>query len=90
VPHLFQEDWFEILDKESRPPYRWLIVGPERSGASWHVDPALTSAWNTLLCGRKRWALYPPGKVPLGVTVHVNEDDGDVSIDTPSSLQVYC
>ncbi|KAG7587480.1 F-box-like domain superfamily [Arabidopsis thaliana x Arabidopsis arenosa] len=87
VPHLFQEDWFEILDKESRPPYRWLIVGPERSGASWHVDPALTSAWNTLLCGRKRWALYPPGKVPLGVTVHVNEDDGDVSIDTPSSLQ---
>lgn len=35
-----------------------------------------------------RWALYPPGKVPLGVTVHVNEDDGDVSIETPSSLQV--
>lgn len=35
-----------------------------------------------------RWALYPPGKVPLGVTVHVNEDDGDVNIETPSSLQV--
>ncbi|XP_010535386.1 PREDICTED: F-box protein At1g78280 isoform X2 [Tarenaya hassleriana] len=87
VPHLFREDWFDILDHESRPSYRWLIVGPERSGASWHVDPALTSAWNTLLCGRKRWALYPPGRVPLGVTVHVNEDDGDVNIDTPSSLQ---
>ena len=43
-----------ILDKENRPRYRWLIVGPERSGASWHVDPALTSAWNTLLFGRKR------------------------------------
>ncbi|KAH0898138.1 hypothetical protein HID58_047706 [Brassica napus] len=75
-----------ILDKENRPRYRWLIVGPERSGASWHVDPALTSAWNTLLFGRKRWAL-PPGKVPLGVAVQVNEDDGNVSIDTPSSLQ---
>ncbi|KAJ4826712.1 hypothetical protein Tsubulata_028933 [Turnera subulata] len=87
VPHLFREDYFEILDEEQRPPFRWLIIGPERSGASWHVDPALTSAWNTLLCGRKRWALYPPGKVPLGVTVHVNEDDGDVNIDTPSSLQ---
>ena len=36
-----------------------------------------------------RWALYPPGKVPLGVTVHVNEEDGDVSIETPSSLQVF-
>lgn len=87
VPHLFQEDFFDVLNTEERPPFRWLIVGPERSGASWHVDPALTSAWNTLLCGRKRWALYPPGKVPLGVTVHVNEDDGDVNIDTPSSLQ---
>ncbi|TKY74386.1 F-box protein [Spatholobus suberectus] len=87
VPHLFQEDFFDILDTDKRPSYRWLIVGPERSGASWHVDPALTSAWNTLLCGRKRWALYPPGKVPLGVTVHVNEEDGDFNIETPSSLQ---
>ncbi|KAK0577352.1 hypothetical protein LWI29_031768 [Acer saccharum] len=87
VPQLFQEDWFEFLDADHRPPYRWLIIGPERSGASWHVDPALTSAWNTLLCGRKRWALYPPGRVPLGVTVHVSDEDGDVHIETPSSLQ---
>ncbi|XP_059638208.1 lysine-specific demethylase JMJ21 isoform X2 [Cornus florida] len=85
VPHLFQEDLFDVLDH--RPPFRWLIIGPERSGASWHVDPALTSAWNTLLCGRKRWALYPPGRVPLGVTVHVNDEDGDVNVETPSSLQ---
>ncbi|EPS59334.1 hypothetical protein M569_15473, partial [Genlisea aurea] len=87
VPHIFQEDYFDVLDMDKRPPFRWLIIGPERSGASWHVDPGLTSAWNTLLCGRKRWALYPPGHVPLGVTVHVNEDDGDVNIETPSSLQ---
>lgn len=25
--------------------------------------------------------------MPLGVTVHVNEDDGDVSVQNPSSLQ---
>ncbi|KAL4556455.1 hypothetical protein LXL04_039108 [Taraxacum kok-saghyz] len=87
VPHLFPDDYFDVLDSDQRPPYRWLIIGPERSGASWHVDPALTSAWNTLLCGRKRWALYPPGRVPLGVTVHVNDEDGDVDIETPSSLQ---
>lgn len=54
APHLFQEDFFDVLGKDQRPPFRWLIIGPERSGASWHVDPALTSAWNTLLCGRKR------------------------------------
>ncbi|KAK1287804.1 F-box protein [Acorus calamus] len=87
VPHLFREDFFDVLDRDKRPPFRWLIIGPERSGASWHIDPALTSAWNTLLSGRKRWALYPPGRVPAGVTVHVNEEDGDVNIDSPSSLQ---
>ncbi|XVF64806.1 hypothetical protein PTKIN_Ptkin09bG0196300 [Pterospermum kingtungense] len=87
VPQIFQDDLFDVLDRDSRPPFRWLIIGPERSGASWHVDPSLSSAWNTLLCGRKRWALYPPGRVPLGVTVHVNDEDGDVNIDTPSSMQ---
>ncbi|GAB4861269.1 hypothetical protein Ancab_036430 [Ancistrocladus abbreviatus] len=87
VPHLFREDFFDVLERGQRPPFRWFIIGPERSGASWHVDPALTSAWNTLLCGRKRWALYPPGRVPLGVTVHVNEEDGDVNVETPTSLQ---
>ncbi|CAL9064525.1 unnamed protein product [Musa banksii] len=87
VPYLFQEDFFDVLDPDKRPAFRWLIIGPERSGASWHVDPALTSAWNTLLVGRKRWALYPPGRVPAGVTVHVNEEDGDINIETPTSLQ---
>lgn len=87
VPHLFQEDFFDVLDPDQRPSFRWLIIGPERSGASWHVDPALTSAWNTLLYGLKRWALYPPGRVPAGVTVHVNEEDGDVNIESPTSLQ---
>ncbi|KAF0899240.1 hypothetical protein E2562_015901 [Oryza meyeriana var. granulata] len=87
VPHLFHEDFFDIMDYDQRPAFRWLIIGPERSGASWHVDPGLTSAWNTLLCGRKRWALYPPGRVPGGVTVHVNDEDGDVDIETPTSLQ---
>lgn len=32
--------------------------------------------------------MYPPGKVPLGVMVHVNDEDGDVNVESPSSLQV--
>ena len=55
VPSLFSEDLLAVLDKPVRPAFRWLVAGPARSGASWHVDPALTSAWNTLLTGRKRY-----------------------------------
>jgi hypothetical protein len=54
VPSIFSEDLLALLDKQIRPPFRWLVAGPARSGASWHVDPALTSAWNALLSGRKR------------------------------------
>ncbi|RHZ76460.1 hypothetical protein Glove_197g80 [Diversispora epigaea] len=68
IPKYFQEDFFEVL-ADKRPPYRWIIIGPARSGASWHVDPTGTSAWNTLLSGRKRWALYPPHIFPPGLTI---------------------
>ncbi|KXS09287.1 Clavaminate synthase-like protein, partial [Gonapodya prolifera JEL478] len=53
-----------------RPDFRWLVLGPARSGASWHADPMSTSAWNTLIAGRKRWAFYPPHvPYPPGVMV---------------------
>ncbi|CAI5981270.1 unnamed protein product [Closterium sp. NIES-64] len=87
VPPHFTEDVFEAMPALNRPMYRWLVAGPQRSGAGWHVDPALTSAWNTLLAGRKRWALYPPGKVPPGVTLRVDDDSGDVDYDGPTSLK---
>ncbi|KAG0208055.1 hypothetical protein BGX28_000875 [Mortierella sp. GBA30] len=66
VPKYFEFDFFSLLKGDSRPPYRWLLIGPQRTGAPWHTDPSGTSAWNTLLSGHKRWALYPPHMIPPG------------------------
>lgn len=42
---------------------RWLIIGPHRSGSSFHVDPNATCAWNAVVSGAKKWILFPPGRL---------------------------
>ncbi|KAM0749124.1 Clavaminate synthase-like protein [Meredithblackwellia eburnea MCA 4105] len=81
VPECFQEDLFQVMGN-GRPDYRWLIVGPKRSGSTWHQDPNGTSAWNAVTTGSKAWIMFHPDVTPPGV--FVSEDQGEV--EAPLSL----
>jgi len=64
IPKLLSEDFFEqCLDTDERPLFRWMVIGPSRSGTSFHMDPYLSSAWNALISGRKRWLFYAMNNV---------------------------
>ena len=41
IPECFGEDLFAVLGSQ-RPDSRWLIVGPKRSGSTFHKDPNAT------------------------------------------------
>lgn len=75
-PECFGPDLFEVLGPE-RPAHRWLIIGPERSGSTFHKDPNGTSAWNAVIQGSKYWIMFPPNAQVPGV--YVSEDSSEVT-----------
>jgi Cupin-like domain len=77
APTCFGEDLFALLG-DQRPDHRWLIIGPERSGSTFHKDPNATSAWNAVIQGSKYWIMFPSGPdltPPPGVFVSADQSE---------------
>jgi len=70
-------DLLSYLGETRRPPYRWFLIGPQRSGSAVHKDPFGTSAWNTVVHGRKLWLLFPPETLEIIVKDIENENDDE-------------
>ncbi|RMY42418.1 hypothetical protein D0865_11988 [Hortaea werneckii] len=78
-PTCFGSDLFSVLGAQ-RPDHRWLIVGPERSGSTFHKDPNATSAWNAVLKGSKYWIMFPSSaNLPPPPGVYVSDDQSEVT-----------
>lgn len=79
TPSCFGEDLFAVLG-DKRPDDKWLIVGPARSGSTYHKDPNATSAWNAVLRGSKYWIMFPSSpSSPPPPGVYVSEDQSEVT-----------
>ncbi|RAL02950.1 putative F-box and JmjC domain protein [Aspergillus ibericus CBS 121593] len=78
-PPCFGEDFFSVLGND-RPDRQWLIIGPERSGSTFHKDPNATSAWNAVVRGSKYWIMFPSSsKLPPPPGVYVSDDQSEVT-----------
>lgn len=81
-PACFGHDLFSVLGS-MRPDHQWIIIGPTRSGSSFHKDPNATSAWNAVLRGAKYWIMFPSKNngdrnfTPPGV--FVSDDQSEVT-----------
>lgn len=70
--------WTRHLPDLIRPRWRWLFIGPPRTASNLHVDFLITSAWNALFRGTKRWHFYSPEQAPLMYRGAVNAFEPDL------------
>ncbi|CAI6284103.1 unnamed protein product [Periconia digitata] len=86
-PRCFGADLFIVLGPH-RPDSRWLILGPARSGSTFHKDPNATNAWNAVLTGSKYWLMFPSSpSLPPPPGVFLSPDHSEIT--SPLSIAEY-
>lgn len=86
-PDCFGEDLFMVLG-DQRPDHRWMIMGPKRSGSTFHKDPNATNAWNAVLTGSKYWLMFPSSAgLPPPPGVILSDDQSEIT--SPLSIAEY-
>jgi histone arginine demethylase JMJD6 len=60
VPKIFEDDIISNIPDYLRPNYKWFLIGSSATGSKFHTDPLGTSAWNTLIVGKKEWIIFAP------------------------------
>ncbi|KAF2270686.1 Clavaminate synthase-like protein [Lojkania enalia] len=86
-PGCFGDDLFNVLG-EHRPDCRWMIMGPKRSGSTFHKDPNATNAWNAVLTGSKYWLMFPSSlTLPPPPGVILSDDQSEIT--SPLSIAEY-
>lgn len=88
-PKRHSHDLLQHLGEGRRPDHTWLIMGPQRSGSVFHIDPNATHAWNVCIRGRKRWIFYPPGVNPPGVFPSADGDEVALPLSVGEWLLQY-
>jgi hypothetical protein len=54
--------------------HHWILIAGQGTSTAWHVDQFNTSAWNTVLQGKKRWSLAPPSLHPPSMSINAMND----------------
>ncbi|KAJ2993987.1 hypothetical protein HDV02_001922 [Globomyces sp. JEL0801] len=67
VPKYFRDDLFSLVGSR-RPPFRWIVIGPARSGTGIHTDPL-------------GWVLFPPGTAKHIVHPKLSDQEGATWFD---------
>ncbi len=57
---IFKDNWIDYIPRGEMNDCKWLFIGPKGSGTPLHLDFAMTSAWNAVITGRKKWIFFSP------------------------------